>query len=66
MRACWIQFVVDSGGHRSAVLLDMNVWKRVLTLLEDVEDAEEIRQARAEDEKSIPWEQVKADLGLGC
>ena len=28
-------------------------------------DAEEIRQAREEDEETIPWEQVKADLGLG-
>ena len=55
-----VQFVVDSGGHRSAVLLGIDVWEQVLTLIEDLEDAEEIRRARALDEESIPWEQVKA------
>ena len=34
-------------------------------LLEDLEDVEEIRRAREEDEETIPWERVKADLDLG-
>ena len=60
-----IQFVVDSDGHKSAVLVDLDVWEQILALLEDLEDAEEIRRAREEDEETIPWEQAKADLGLG-
>lgn len=60
-----VQFVVDSDGHKSAVLVNLDVWEQILTLLEDLEDAEEIRRAREEDEEIIPWEQVKADLGLG-
>jgi PHD/YefM family antitoxin component YafN of YafNO toxin-antitoxin module len=60
-----VQFVVDSGGHKSAVLLNLDVWERVLTLLEDLDDAEEIRRARAEDKEPIPWKRVKTDLGLG-
>jgi len=60
-----VRFVVDSAGHKSAVLVNLDVWEQILTLLEDSEDAEEIRRAREEDEETIPWEQVKADLGLG-
>lgn len=60
-----VRFVVDSDGHKSAVLVNLDVWEQILTLLEDSQDAEEIRRAREEDEETIPWEQVKADLGLG-
>ena len=60
-----VRFVVDSDGHKSAVLVNLDVWEQILALLEDLEDAEEIRQARDEDEETIPWEQVKAELGLG-
>ena len=59
-----VQFVVDSEGHKSAVLVDLDVWEQILPLLEDLEDADEILQAREEDEETIPWEQVKAELGL--
>ena len=59
-----VHYVVDSDGHKSAVLVDLDVWEQILTLLEDLEDAEEIRRAREEDEETIPWEQVMADLGL--
>lgn len=59
-----VQYVVDSDGRKSAVLVDLDVWEQILALLEDLEDAEEIRRAREEDEGTIPWEQVKADLGL--
>ena len=61
-----VQFVVDMEGHRSAVLVDLDVWEQILTLLEDLEDTEEIRQARNEDEETTPWEQVKAELSLGA
>ena len=60
-----VQFVVDSDGHKSAVLVNLDVWEQILALLEDLEDAEEIRRARGEDEETIPWKQVKADLDLG-
>jgi hypothetical protein len=59
-----VQYVVDSDGHTSAVLVDLDVWEQILTLLEDLEDAEEMRRTREEEEETIPWEQVKVDLGL--
>ena len=60
-----VQFVVDADGHKSAVLVTLDLWEQILTLLEELEDVEEIRRAREEDEETIPWERVKADLDLG-
>jgi len=53
------EFVVDAHGNKRAVLLDYKVWDELLTLLEDREDAEEIRRLREAGEEAIPWEQVK-------
>ena len=57
-----VQFIVDEQGRRKAAVLDYPVWEQILTILEDLEDAEELRQSRLEDEEIIPWEQAKAEL----
>ena len=59
-----VQFVVDPEGTKSAVILSMDVWEQVLTLLEDIEDAEDIRQARKIKDDTVPWDQAKKQLGL--
>ena len=56
------QFVVDAHGNKRAVLLDYASWEALLTLLEDLEDAEEIRRLREAGEGAIAWEQTKAEL----
>ena len=56
------QFLVDADGHKKAVVFDFAVWEELLTLLEDLEDAEEIRRLREIGEEAIPWEQAKAEL----
>jgi hypothetical protein len=59
------QFVVDANGNKKAVVLDYTVWEELLTLLEDGEDAEEIRRLREAGEEVIPWEEAKAELRAG-
>jgi hypothetical protein len=56
------QFLVDANGNKKAVMLDFAVWEELLTLLEDLEDAEEIRRLREAGEEAVPWEQAKAEL----
>lgn len=56
------QFVVDARGNRQAVLVDYQIWEELLALLEDQEDAEEIRRLREAGEETISWDQAKADL----
>ncbi len=60
-----VKFVVSASGKKTAVLVDLDIWDQILTLLEDVEDAEEIKQARALREETVPWDVAKKDLDLG-
>ncbi|GAK52136.1 hypothetical protein U14_03387 [Candidatus Moduliflexus flocculans] len=56
------QFVVNAKGQKTAVVLDYALWEELMTILEDVEDAEELRQLQAADLEMVPWEQAKREL----
>jgi len=51
------QFVVDADGHKKAVIVNLEVWEELLTILEDVEDAQDVKRLRVLKEESIPWGQ---------
>lgn len=51
-------------GKRVAALVTAEFYDRAIEALEDAEDIAAARAARDEDGESIPWEVVKADLGL--
>jgi len=57
-----IQFLVDAKGKKKAVVLEYSIWEELLTLLEDLEDADEIRRLREAGEETLPWEEAKAEL----
>lgn len=57
-----VQFLVDAAGNKRAVVLDYPLWEQLLTLLEDLEDAEEIRRLREAGEEAVPWEEAKLEL----
>ena len=54
---------VTRRGRRVAVILDPEIYERLLEDAEDAMDRAELRAARAEDDY-VPWEEVKAELGL--
>jgi hypothetical protein len=56
------RFVVDADGNKQAVMVDYNVWEELLTLLEDWEDAQDIKRLRVLKEEAIPWGQAKDEL----
>ena len=56
------RFVVDSEGHKKAVMLDYGHWEELLTLLEDLSDLQEIERAFASGDEVIPLEQAKEEL----
>ena len=58
------KFVVDAEGRRTAVLFDYALWDQLVTLLEDIEDAEEIAQLRESEEETVPWDRAKDGLSL--
>jgi antitoxin Phd len=54
-------------GRRVAAVIDADDLQRLIEAAEDLADIEAARAARAEmteGQDAIPWEQVKADLGL--
>jgi antitoxin Phd len=51
-------------GKRVAALVTAEFYDRAIEALEDAEDIASARAALDEDGPSIPWEVVKADLGL--
>ena len=60
-----VHFVVDQQGKPSAALLDMRAWEALLSLLEDIEDAEIVRTRLRNwpsGEGWINWEDVEAEL----
>ena len=55
------RFVVSADGEKQAVILDVAVWEELVTLMEDLEDAEEMQQVRQVDEDLVSWERVQAE-----
>ncbi len=54
-------------GRRVAAVIDADALERLLAAAEDLEDIKAAEASRAEiadGEDPVPWEQVKADLGL--
>lgn len=55
-------------GHRVAAVIDADDLSGILKLAEDMEDIRAAEAARAEmramGETPVPWEEMKADLGL--
>ena len=56
------QFVIDANGDKKAVLVDYAIWEEFVAMMEDLEDAREIKQLRVLKEDSIPWGQAKDEL----
>lgn len=54
---------VTRRGRRVAVILDPEIYERLIEDAEDAIDRAELRAAR-EDDDYVPWDEVKAELGL--
>ena len=54
---------VTRRGKRVAVIVDAGAYDALVEAAEDAVDRAELRAARVEDDY-VPWDEVKADLGL--
>ncbi|MBA2692041.1 MAG: hypothetical protein H0U65_06040 [Rubrobacter sp.] len=61
-----IQYVVDEDGKRTAVILGIEEFERIMDELEEIEDARVAEEARREidsgEDEMIPWEQAKKEI----
>jgi len=60
-----VKFVVNPKGKKSAVLVDLDIWEQIVALLEDAEDADEMKKAFSVKEETIPWNVAKKELNPG-
>lgn len=61
------EVVIYKDGKKAGAIISARAYKFLMKKVreeEDRRDIETIRQARAKNEKTIPWEQLKAELGL--
>ena len=54
---------LEREGTQAAVIISVERYEQLMDALEDVEDIAAADAAMADPSPSIPWEQVKADLG---
>ena len=54
---------VTRRGRRVAVIIDSDAFDRLVDMADDVDDRRELEASRAEDDY-VPWDDVKAMLGL--
>lgn len=54
---------VTKRGRRVAVILDSDAFDRLVDAADDLDDRRELEAARADDDY-VPWDEVKAALGL--
>ena len=54
---------VTRRGRRVAVIIDSDAFDRLVDIADDIEDRRELDAARADDDY-VPWDEVKAALGL--
>ena len=49
-----VQLIVDAKGNQSAVLLNIEDWEKLLSILEELEDSDDIINAKEENEEAPP------------
>jgi len=53
-----VQFITNTEGEKTAILIDMDSWEKILIRLEDSEDAYELEQAKQEQDEIVSWDIV--------
>jgi PHD/YefM family antitoxin component YafN of YafNO toxin-antitoxin module len=56
------RYVVDKNGRRTAVLLDIEDYRRLLDELEDLESLYAYDRAKSSGDEAIPFEQAVAEI----
>jgi len=58
LKGASLRYLTNDQGQRTAVVIDLETWNQIIEALEDIEDAEELRLVRDEDDEVAPWHQV--------
>ena len=56
------RYVVDENGRRTAVLLDVEYYQRLIDAVEELEALRAYDEAKASDDEAIPFEQAVQEI----
>ncbi len=56
------QFVIDANGNRTAVLIDIDDYQRLVAAFEEVESIHAFDRAKSSSDEAIPFEQAVAEI----
>ena len=56
------QYVVDEEGRRTAVLLDVDYYRKLLAAFEEVESIRAFDEAKAADDDAVPFSQATEEI----
>ncbi len=56
------QFIVDEKGNRTAVILDVQIYEKLLDAWEDLQDIRDYDEAKALNEEAVPFEQAVQEI----
>lgn len=62
MERASVQYIVDGDGKKTAVVLPVEAFDRLVEHLEDLEDALALDKARAEAEDFLAYEEIRREL----
>lgn len=57
-----VKFVVDEKGRKKAAQIDMRTYKKLVSLLEDLEDAAILEEAARRGPKFRPYSEIRKEL----
>ena len=58
------QFIVDSSGNKTAVIIDYLEYQQILDMLEEFEDIKVFDKIKSENEELIPFDLAMEQIGL--
>lgn len=56
------RFVIDANGNRTAILIDIEYYERLVAALEEVESMDAFDRTKSSNDEAIPFEQAVAEI----
>jgi len=60
------QYVIDENQRKSAVIVPLAEWERIMDEMEELEDIRAYDDAKSKPQDAIPFEQAVREIQQGC
>ncbi len=60
------EYLVDEKGNRKAIVIPILEWRRVVEMLEDLDDIRAYDEAKSRPSDPVPFEKTVSEIREGC